>query len=80
MYGGVWDNGSMRGVFCQDSYRNVTEYYSARVGSTNNSLIVSLENLLQHEHRRDRTHRKIDQQQVRTLHRDNSLHDTSYPR
>ena len=67
-------------LFYQDSNRNYTDYYTVNLGSTNNSFTVSLENLLQHEHRRDRTHRKIDQQQVRTLHRDNSLHDTSYPR
>ena len=56
MYGGVWDNVSMRGLFCQDSYRNVTDYYSARVGSTNNSFIVSLENQLLDVHRRNSPH------------------------
>ena len=36
----------MRGVFNQDSARNVPNYYSVYLGSTNNSFIVSLENLL----------------------------------
>lgn len=68
----------MRGVFNQDSARNVPNYYSVYLGSTNNSFIVSLENKLLDVHRRNSPHCKIDQQQVHIRIEENSLHRYHY--
>ena len=46
--GGPWDSMLKGGLFIHYSARNVTNYSSVRLGSTNNSFTVSLENQFFH--------------------------------